>query len=99
MVKITVVKKAFFDDLIQNEFGSLTDFSICERFVEGQEFILANIGKIPEGFCSWAWADIQRDLAMIEFGAKPEPSLTNPHSIYSCCSEGLRPVIFKIEKG
>jgi len=98
MVKITVVKKAYFEDIVVQEQSSLGNFQACERFSEGQEFILDSIGKMPEDFCAWAWADIHRDIVMIEYGAQPPPKLTNPHSIYSCCTEGLRPVVFRIEK-
>jgi uncharacterized repeat protein (TIGR04076 family) len=98
MIKITVVKTSIFQELVDGEKAALGGFNKCARFYEGQEIELESISKMPEEFCSWAWADIQRDLAMIEYGATPEPKLTNPNSIYSCCSEGLRPVVFKIEK-
>lgn len=95
MVKITVIKKALFDDII----ASISEIPVdcCEMFFEGQVFEVTDIDDIPSGFCSWAWADIQRDVAMINFGAQPMPRLKNPRSIVSCCSEGLRPVVFLIE--
>jgi uncharacterized repeat protein (TIGR04076 family) len=56
------------------------------------------VDKIPDSFCNWAWLDIQRDVAMIEYGATPLPKQKNPHSMISCCTCGARPVIFRIEK-
>lgn len=95
MVKITVIKKNRFDELISQYAGDIID--VCSYFSEGQEFYCDGLDDVPHGFCAWAWADIQRDVAMITFGAHPEPVLKAPRSIISCCTEGLRPVVFKIE--
>jgi uncharacterized repeat protein (TIGR04076 family) len=96
MVKITVLKKLLLNELVK--LYAKQEISECDLFSTGDEFVINSIDYIPEGFCSWAWADIQRDIAMIEFNATPEPQLKNINSIVSCCTEGLRPVIFKIEK-
>jgi len=100
-VKITIYKKIIFEELLDqldyNDPGN-KDFGICPKFEVGQEFIINNIDDIPNGFCSWAWSDIQRDVAMILYGAEPEPRLKKSHSIYSSCDEGIRPVIFYIER-
>ena len=98
MIRITVVKRALFEELISDVAPTNKEFSKCEKFTDGQVFLIVGAKQIPEGFCSWAWADIQRDVAMIECGGEPKPKLNMPHSMYSCCSEGLRPVVFKIEK-
>lgn len=95
-VKITVMKREFYPELAQEVIEQ--PFGPCDKFIDAQEFIIDNINKYPEKFCPWAWADIQRDVAMILYGATPEPLLKNPHSIYVCCDEGIRPVIFKIER-
>lgn len=100
-VRITVVKTEYYPelarevDLTKQKGGAFTP---CPIFRKGQEFIIHNIDEIPNGFCSWAWADIERDAAMILFGGCPQPTLKKPHSMYSCCDEGLRPVIFKLEQ-
>ena len=44
------------------------------------EFI-SNKGRMPEGFCSWAWVDIHRDVTVLTLGgnsarAKIDPDLT-----------------------
>jgi uncharacterized repeat protein (TIGR04076 family) len=67
----------------------------CPRLKEGQTFISQDAG-FPEGFCSWAYADIQRDLTMLRFGCN-FPGMPND-VVYSCCTDGLRPVIFKSER-
>ncbi len=98
-VKITVVKIEYYPDLVKDVNTDIVgEFGRCPFFKEGQEFIIRDIDNIPNGFCSWAWADIERDVAIILFGGQPQPVLKNPNSMYSCCDEGLRPVIFKIER-
>lgn len=98
-VKVTVVKTEFYPDLVEEVNTDVEgEFGPCEFFKKGQEFIINSIDQIPEGFCAWAWADIERDIALILFGGRPQPVLKNPHAMYSCCDEGLRPVVFKIER-
>lgn len=98
-VKITIVKTEFYPELVADvNLDVEGEFGACPFFKVGQEYIIKNIDEIPEGFCAWAWADIERDIALILFGGCPEPVLRNPHSMYSCCDEGLRPVVFKIEQ-
>jgi uncharacterized repeat protein (TIGR04076 family) len=62
---------------------------------EGQEFI-AQGANMPEGFCSWAWVDIQKYVLTLArggnlLGVKPGTSV-------ACCSDGFRPVTFKLER-
>ncbi|MFC2099239.1 TIGR04076 family protein [Candidatus Bipolaricaulota bacterium] len=67
----------------------------CDAFQVGQTFIAGWI--LPDGFCSFAWADIHNDLLMIQCGGDPgyiEPD----HTMISCCKDGLCPVVFKIEQ-
>lgn len=98
-VKITVVKTEFYPDLVEDVNTEVEgEFCPCPIFEVGQQFIIDSVDVIPKNFCAWAWADIERDIAMILFGAQPQPILKNPHSMYSCCDEGLRPVVFKIER-
>jgi uncharacterized repeat protein (TIGR04076 family) len=96
MVNITVLKKAFFEDII-SEYSD-APCERCSLFEVGQKFVIDDIDKVPDSFCVWAWVAIQRDVAMIEFGATPPPIQKNPHSMISCCTCGARPVIFRIEK-
>jgi len=101
-VKITVVKTEFFEDLVTDVDVSTEDdgqFTRCPFFKVGDVMVVKDVDDLPEHFkCMWAWADIGRDIAMILYGGQPEPVLKNPHSMYSCCDEGLRPVVFKLER-
>jgi len=71
-------------------------FSIeCDRLKLGQRFI--SEGGCPEGFCAWAFADIQRDITHLRLGGD-YPWMKQKGTILSCCTDGVRPVIFKLER-
>jgi len=93
-VKITVIKKTLNQDLVE-KYTESGDWKHCEKFREGQEFISENV-NMPSGFCSWAWADIQKYVLALARGAK----LVGVKSgvCITCCTDGFRPVIFKLEK-
>ncbi|UCE09097.1 MAG: TIGR04076 family protein [Candidatus Thorarchaeota archaeon] len=96
-LKLTVVKKFSPEDILGQEVKRHTGERIppC-RFEEGQEFIVDNHLTPPDDFCGQAWQDLYTILMIYYCGGDcewPEPGVT-----YSPCGDGLRPVIFKIEK-
>ena len=93
-VKITVLKREIYKDLVE-EYAADKSMPVCDKFQDGQEFIVEGLDQ-PQGFCSWAFADIQRDVLAIKLGAQ-YPWIKEPSTIISCCTDGIRPVIFKIE--
>ncbi len=93
-VKITVVKKMANPDLVE-QYGKGVVLP-CDRFEEGQEFLLDKPAK-PENFCSWAWADIHRDITILMFDGNL-PWINQPGTGIACCTDGLRPVVFKLER-
>ena len=62
----------------------------------GEEYVSKNMA-MPTGFCSWAWADIQRDVAHLAMGGD-FPWMREKGMMISCCTDGLRPVIFRLER-
>ena len=100
-VKITVIKKLnnrkLYGDNPPADFDENWATPICNHFSVGQEFIVVDMPKCPPGFCSWAFADIQRDLVHILFGGS-YPWMKEKGVAISCCTDGLRPVIFKIKR-
>ena len=94
-VKINVVAKLkpgkIFDELAADDVTSE-----CGLVKTGTEYISKSLG-MPEGFCSWAWADIQRDVVLLALGGD-FPWIKEPGKMVSCCTDGLRPVIFKLER-
>ena len=72
----------------------------CPILYEGQEFIYQLGGAgVPEGFCDWAWNDIFKDIMAVCSRAAmvPEDQRRNVEVSYPCCTDGTRPVIFKVE--
>ncbi|HHT63456.1 MAG: TIGR04076 family protein [Bacillota bacterium] len=97
--KITVEKLMLNEDLAkeycQGEVG------VCEVFHEGQEFI-AGLEK-PEGFCDWAWHDLLPYVASFLAGGNFAGEIfdgwmKDDKTMIACCTDGIRPVVFKIEK-
>ena len=98
-VKITVVKKFVAEDLVRDfveEEKKSQGFGLCDAFQDGQEFILEKPNK-PDGFCSWAFADINRDIITIMSGGSL-PWISKEGVAIASCTDGLRPVVFKIER-
>lgn len=95
-LRIKIIKKTYHEDLEQEFLTGPAE--TCELFQIGQEFIVNNL-KMPEKFCGWAWHDIQRALTPLLFeGNFKEFGYKNPNSIITCCTDGMRPVTFLIEK-
>lgn len=93
-VKITVLKKLETGEVF-SQFAGADVGPLCPRVEVGQEFVSKGL-QMPEGFCSWAWADIQRDVVHIALGGS-FPWIKQEGTMISCCTDGLRPVIFKLE--
>lgn len=98
--KITVIKRTVNPDIIKeylkDKYQVVTS---CERFKDGQEFILTKESryKSPEGFCEWAWADIRHDLLTLAYGGNIS-HMKNEHANIVGCTDWFRPVYFKIER-
>lgn len=95
-IKITVVKKVSNKELYgDNPPLTLTEVPVCPRLEVGQEFVF-DPSQFPQGMCPWAYADIQRDITHLRWGGS-FPWIKEKNATLSCCSDGSRPVIFKIE--
>ena len=68
----------------------------CNFCKEGDTFVSKGMTK-PEGFCSWAWADIQRDVVWACLGGVQAKHKT-PGTAITCCTDGLNPVVFHVER-
>jgi uncharacterized repeat protein (TIGR04076 family) len=98
-VKITVIKR-FSPEEVFNEQMTFPDGRIiprCPVFEDGQEIIIESIfGSKPDEFCGWGWHDLFKDLSVIACGGNFEHIGTNV--MYTSCRDGLRPVVFKLER-
>jgi uncharacterized repeat protein (TIGR04076 family) len=92
-IKITVMKRLLHPDLV--DLAGTGPWEPCERLAVGQEFVSRG-ANMPEGFCSWAWADVQKYVLTLArggnfLGVKPGRFIT-------CCTDGFRPVVFQLER-
>ena len=71
----------------------------CHAFEAGAEFLVKEDGRMPEGFCSWAWHDLWPVLMTLRFGGELTYCKSSGGGVmYSSCSDGLSPVVFRVER-
>ncbi|MFX0116588.1 MAG: TIGR04076 family protein [Candidatus Hodarchaeota archaeon] len=98
--KLTVLKRMFNQDLVNKYLeDAYQNLAPCDRFQDGQEFIIDENGlqEPPADFCASAWADIRKDVLMIAIGGDM-PGLKNRGMTLTGCTDWFRPVIFKVER-
>jgi uncharacterized repeat protein (TIGR04076 family) len=99
--KITVLRREFFQDLAE-EYLANPEAGKCNLFHDGQEFILeqGDFFHLMDGkFCSEAWDAISRYVYTALQGGSIMRGWTKDEKVMiSCCNDGVRPVIFKIER-
>jgi len=86
-VRITVLRRS-----VQKDFQRYRkdEISACDRVKDGQQFIVESPWARPEGLCDWAWADIRTLIHAVSSG-ELDQSVT-------CCTDGFRPVFFRLER-
>ena len=91
-VKITVLKKLFHQDFVDQFAARPETWTVCTQLEVGQEFLTSTEApwEMPAGFCGWAWADMQKLVYGMARGGQDV--------FVTCCTDGYRPVIFKLEK-
>jgi len=67
----------------------------CYMHTVGQEFLLCD-GEKPEGFCSGAWVAIYPHIRLLVMVGNM-PGAREGFALGSC-NDGLRPVVFQIER-
>ena len=70
---------------------------VCPVFEEGQIFEVGADGRMPEDFCTWAWNNIYLQAIHIMLGGEL-PWLKERGKAVACCTDGLRPVLFLLER-
>ena len=94
--KITVLKKELYEDLIA-EYINYPDWGPCPVLDVGDVFYTSGMfgNEMPEGFCHNAWTAIEKHCMILAADGKVF-GIDDCHIV--CCPDGVRPVIFKIEK-
>jgi uncharacterized repeat protein (TIGR04076 family) len=93
--KITVLKRTINQDIIDEYLDG--EMGPCDSFQESQEFVVESPFAPPDGFCPWAWADMRKDIFTVVLGGN-FPWVKPRGTTITCCTDGFRPVIFKIER-
>lgn len=96
-VKITVLKKEFYPDFAEEYLTDGKEVGPCALVKEGDSFVFEGNAKMPEGFCPWAWIDIYHNVSAISSGSSYYPWNKKEGQTIACCTDGIRPVVFKIE--
>ena len=53
----------------------------------------------PAAFpCAWAWDDIHKIVLALLHGGDFGQWMQNPHEFVACCTDGVKPVVFQIER-
>lgn len=94
-VKITVMKKACYPDLIARYENPIEHACDLE---EGQVFI-ANGWQKPDGMCDSAWESMSAFVMALSHGGKNfyDGWMKNERSAMISCNDGFRPVSFLLE--
>jgi len=96
-LKITVLRRMKPSDVLDESPIKGGAGSACGVYTDGQEFIVEENGRMPEGFCSWAWNDLTKVLHTLRYNGNYH-FFEEPGVSVNCCTDGLRPVIFKLER-
>jgi uncharacterized repeat protein (TIGR04076 family) len=98
-VRITVLKKMSSTDIFGDgpPLGKMVQ--ACPVFEVGEEHIVGEGGEMPKEFCHWAWNDLYKVVTALRYGARWATGTRDKGApTVHCCTDGLRPVIFKLER-
>ena len=96
-VKITVLRKQLYSDLVCRYLTEPPEECVCDFFEEGDTFLYTGRAEMPAGFCPWAWIDIYRSVSALSCGATYTPWQKDEGATVVCCTDGIRPVTFLLE--
>ena len=94
-VKITVMRMARYDDLIEKYENPIEH--ACD--METGRVFTANGWQMPEGFCVSAWETVSPFVMALAHGAENfyDGWMKNKKSAMISCNDGFRPVSFLLE--
>jgi len=95
-VKITVLKRFHPSEVFEKSPATSHAVEACGLFRDSQEFIVEDL-RMPEGFCTSAWVSMYSNIRLLSFGGDL-PWIKEKGVAVNCCTDGLRPVIFKLER-
>lgn len=96
-VRITVLRKEFYKDFAEEYLTEGEQVGSCALLNEGDTFLFEGNAQMPDGFCPWAWIDIYQSVNAIASGSTFIPWNRRDGQTIVCCTDGIRPVVFKVE--
>jgi uncharacterized repeat protein (TIGR04076 family) len=97
--KISVLKTLYHEDLAEEYRRLDVPKGPCPFFEKGDQFTVDYLVQRPEGFdCDWAWDDIHKVLMVLMLNGDYGTWMKNPNNFITCCTDGVKPVVFKIER-
>lgn len=95
--RVTVIRRTCFQD-IQGRYLDDPEEGRCPKFREGDSFICSD-SSLPKGFCPNAWQAVSHHVKAVTQSSCTLTCGSAPTdgAVIACCSDGTRPVIFKIE--
>ena len=98
-VKLVVLKTMYNPELAEAYRRPDVPKGPCPFFSEGQEFIVEYLAQRPEGFeCEWAWDDLHKLILALMLKGDFGTWMKDPNMFVACCTDGIKPVVFKIER-
>jgi len=98
-VKITVLKKEFYQDYADEYLIEGVSAGSCPELEIGNEFVYEGGAKMPNDFCPYAWQDIYSSVSVLAGGKDIDNTwYKNSKTKIICCTDGIRPVVFKLEQ-
>ena len=95
-VRITVLRKGFYPDLIRAHLSEPPEECVCDFFQEGDTFLYTGGAEMPAGFCPWAWIDLYRGVSTLANGPLINDWYSHEDRRILCCTDGVRPVIYEL---
>ena len=94
-IKITVLRRTINEDFARKY--SKHKLELCPKNSEEQEYISID-GAKPENFCDYAWIDIYKYVFSLTFKGNFDRWMRDSNTVITCCTDGFRPVVFKVER-
>lgn len=97
--KISVLKTLHHQDLAAEYRRPDVHQGPCPIFKVGDEFTVNYLAERPKEFkCDWAWHDIHKIIMILMTNGNFGTWMKNKDNFITCCTDGVKPVIFKVER-
>ncbi len=95
-IRITVLKRFTVEDVFKDPPVKPKYCGPCPIFEEGQVFHVDD--SMPSDFCPYAWDTMFPYIVTLRSNGNFNEWYEEPGVAVACCPDGLRPVVFKIER-